>query len=97
MNTREDKNWQNLLLRSTPTFAGVAEPPYGFVTGVLAQLRAEKHQLAEIERIGWRALVASLVTLGAVVVFTAGLQLQDRYEPDPSVKNMIEMDNVSVS
>ena len=47
MNMHEDEKWQSLLLRSTPTFAGEAAPPYGFITGTLAQLRSEKRQQEE--------------------------------------------------
>jgi anti-sigma-K factor RskA len=97
MNTREDEKWQLLLSHSLPAFAGEAEPPYGFVTATLGRLRSEKRQREELERVGWRALFASLATLAAVVAITAGLQLQDRNEPDPGVKSMIEMDNESVS
>ena len=63
MNSNEDQVWQNLLLRSTATFSGQGEPPYGFVTGTLARLRAETRQQEELERIGWRALLASLAAL----------------------------------
>ena len=93
----EDQKWQALLLRSTPTFGGEAEPPYGFITSTLARLRAENQQQAELERIGWRALLASLAALVAAVSITVGLQLQDRNDLDPGVRSIIEVENVPLS
>jgi len=83
MNT--DEKWQSLLLRSTPTFIGEAEPPYGFVTGTLARLRVEKGQQEEIERISWRALLASLAALVVAATVTLSVNLSDRggdFEPE---------------
>lgn len=97
MNTREDQIWKNLLSASAATFAGEATPPYGFVTNTLSQVRSARQQQAELEKIGWRALLASLVTLVAVATFTVGMHLQDRNDLDPGVSNIIEIQNVSVS
>jgi hypothetical protein len=93
----EDKKWQGLLRRSAPTFVGESAPPYGFVTSTLARLRAEKREREALERIGWRALLASLTALTAVVAITVGLQLQDRNELDPGVRNVIEVAYVPLS
>jgi hypothetical protein len=97
MNRQPDEKWMNLLSHSAPTFAGEDAPPYGFVTSTLGRLRVEKRQQEEIERTGWRALLASLVALAAVVTLTVGLQLQDGNDFDPGVKSIIETENVSVS
>ena len=67
MSSSEDEKWRGLLLRSTPTFTGETSPPYGFITGTLARLKAEKRQQDEFERIGWRALLASLAALVVAV------------------------------
>jgi hypothetical protein len=95
--TREDEKWQLLLSRCAPTFAGETTPPYGFITGTMAQLRTEKRQEEELERIGWRALLASLATLMAIATLTAGLHLRDRNDLEPGVKSIIEVENVPVS
>ena len=98
MNTREDEKWQNLLLRSTPTFTGEATPPYGFVTGTLARLRAESRQQEELERIGWRALLASLAALAIAATVTMGLSYADRgTDFDPGVRSLVQMENIQVS
>ena len=97
MKTREEEKWHNLLGQSAPTFAGETEPPYGFVTGMLGRFRAAERQREEAERIGWRALLASLVTLAAVVTLTVGLQLHDRNEIDPGVRSIIEIQNAPIA
>jgi hypothetical protein len=98
MNTREDEKWQSLLQRSTPTFTGEAEPPYGFVTGTLARLRSQDRQLEEIERIGWRALLASLAVLVIAATVTLEMTPPDRGgDFEPGVKSFVQMENVPVS
>jgi hypothetical protein len=94
---KEEQIWKNLLEASSPTFTGEATPPFGFVTSTLAQMRAARRQQAELEKIGWRALLASLGTLMAVLTLTVGMHLQDRNDLDPGVSNIIEIQNVSVS
>jgi ethanolamine utilization cobalamin adenosyltransferase len=95
---REDEKWQGLLLRSTPTFTGEAEPPYGFITTTLARLRAESRQQEELERIGWRALLASLAAL--VVAATVALSVNFR-DPagdfEPGVRSLVQMEHIQVS
>jgi hypothetical protein len=98
MNTREDEKWLGLLQRSTPTFAGEAVPPYGFVTGTLARLRAESCQREEIERIGWRALLASLAALVLAATFSLGMSHSDRGSDfEPGVRGFVQMENLQVS
>jgi hypothetical protein len=98
MNSREDEKWQGLLLRSAPTFAGEATPPYGFITGTLARLGAEKRQQEEFERIGWRALLASLAALAVAAAVTLSVNMTDRGgDFDPGVKSLVQMENIQIS
>jgi ethanolamine utilization cobalamin adenosyltransferase len=98
MNTREDEKWLGLLQRSTPTFAGEAEPPYGFVTNTLTRLRSENRQLEEIERIGWRALLASLAALVLAATVTLGMSHSDQGSDfEPGVRGFVQMENLQVS
>ena len=98
MNISEDEKWQSLLLRSTPTFTGEATPPYGFITGTLARLRAENRQKEELERIGWRALVASLAALGVAATVTLSVNFTDRGgDFEPGVRSLVQMENIQVS
>lgn len=98
MNMNEDEKWQRLLASSAPAFAGEAEPPYGFVTATLARIRAENQQMAEIERIGWRALLASLAALMVAVVVTVSVASSDRgSEFEPGVRSFVQMENIQLS
>jgi len=95
---QEDEKWQGLLLRSAPAFAGEASAPYGFVTGTLAQLRAEKRQQEEMERIGWRALLASMAALAVAAAVTLSVNLTDpSMDFDPGVRSLVQIENVPVS
>jgi hypothetical protein len=98
MNTREDEKWQNLLKCAAPTFAGETEPPYGFITGTLARLRSEQKQIAEVERIGWRALLASFAALAITMTITVSVDLENR-GPDfePGVKSAAQLENIQIS
>jgi len=98
MSSQEDEKWQGLLLRSAATFTGEAEPPYGFVTGTLARLRAEKRQQEELERIGWRALLASLAALAIAATVTLSVNFRDRGgDFEPGVRSLVQMENIQVS
>jgi hypothetical protein len=99
MNSREDEKWQRLLLQSEPTFIGETEPPYGFITATLGRLRAEERQQAELERIGWRALLASLLALGIAATVTVSVISSDRGSDnfEPGVKSLVQMENIQVS
>ncbi len=96
MNT--DEKWQQLLARSTPTFAGEATPPFGFMTGALAQVR-EMRQQQLAERIGWRALVASFVTLVGAAAFavTVNLNQQSAGDLEPGVRSIVQVENIQLS
>ena len=98
MNISEDEKWQSLLLRSTPTFTGEATPPYGFITGLLARLRAEDRQQEELERIGWRALLASLAALAVAATVTLSVNFTDQGgDFEPGVRSLVQMENIQVS
>ncbi len=98
MNTREDEKWQGLLLRSASTFVGETEPPYGFVTSTLTRLRAEQVQVKEIERIGWRALLASIAALAVAAVVTISVNFSDRGSDfEPGMRSVVQMENIQVS
>jgi hypothetical protein len=98
MNSKEDEKWQGLLRRSAPTFAGEAGPPYGFVTGTLARLRAEGGQQEEFERIGWRALLASLAALAVAATVTLSVNFRDRGgDFEPGVNSAVQMENIQLS
>ena len=98
MSSREDEKWRNLLLRSTPTFTGETAPPYGFVTAALARLRAENRQQEEFERIGWRALLASLAALAVAATVTLSLNYSNQGgDFEPGVKSLVQMDHIQVS
>ncbi len=96
MNT--DEKWQQLLARSTSTFTGEATPPYGFITGTMAKIR-EGRQQQEAERIGWRALVASFVTLvgAAVVAVTVNFSQQSGYDLEPGMRSIVQVENIQLS
>ncbi len=99
MNPNEpEKIWINLLAQSAATFAGEAEPPYGFVTSTVAGLRAANSQRRDFERIGWRALMASLAALGVTAALTLTVSLQDQSTDfDPGVRGLVQMDNLPYS
>jgi hypothetical protein len=98
MNTREDETWQSLLLRSTPTFTGEAAPPYGFLTGTLARLTAESRQQEELERIGWRALLASVAALMIAATVTLSVSFRaPKVDFEPGVRSLVQMENIQLS
>jgi len=98
MNSKEDQIWQGLLARANPTFAGESEPPYGFVTSTLARLGAEKRQQQDLERIGWRALLASLAALAIAATVTLSLNyMNPGNEFEPGVRSLVQMENFQVS
>jgi len=93
----DDKKWQALLAMSAPTFTGDDTPAFGFVTSTLARLKAEKGERDMFERIGLRALFASLVVLVGVVGFSAGLQLQERLDLEPSVNSLAQAEDIPIA
>ncbi len=99
MNTNEpERIWINLLAQSAPTFGAEPTPPYGFVTNTLAALRAESRHQREIERIGWRALLASLAALDTAVALTVTINLhEDSSDFDPGVRSLVQVDTLPYS
>lgn len=97
MNAHDEK-WQGLLRASASTFAAEPTPPYGFVTAMLTRLRMEERQQLEAERIGWRALLASLAALVIAGAVTFSINRTDNSTDfDPGVKSLIQIDDVPVS
>ncbi len=93
-----EKTWINLLAQSAPTFAAEPVPPYGFVTNTLAAMRAEGRQQREFERIGLRALWASLAALGVAAAITVTVNLhQESNDFDPGVRSLVQVENLPYS
>ena len=93
-----EKAWMNLLAQSAPTFAAELTPPYGFVTNTLTALRAESHYKREVERIGWRALLASLAALVTAAVLTVTINLHEESSDfDPGVRSLVQVDSLPYS
>jgi hypothetical protein len=97
MNEQDDVRWQNLLTMSAPTFAGEEMPPYGMVTRTLARLREETRQRELVERIGLRALFASLGILGLTAAATLGAGYFDGSDLEPGLNSFVQVENVQVS
>jgi len=98
MNNKVDEKWQRLLRRSLPTFTGEETPPYGFVTSTLGLLRAERRQQEELERIGWRALLASFAALVIAAGVTFSMNSGDKSgDFEPGVNGLVQMENIQVS
>jgi hypothetical protein len=94
----EDSHWQNLVALSAPAFAGADDaPPYGFTTRVLARLKTENRQRELMERIGMRALFASLVILLLTGAVTLGVSHGDRGDFEPGLRGIIQAANVPIS
>ena len=96
MNTKENMKWQALLASSAPAFDGETSPPYAFLTGTMAQLREERRQREQMEKISLRALLASM----AVLVITAGITLSLHFQAhrglELGIKNLVQMENIQV-
>jgi len=99
MNTNDpEMTWKNLLAQSAPTFEPELAPPYGFVTGTLAAMRAAGRQQREFERIGLRALWAALAALGVAAAVTVTVNLrQDNSDFDPGVRSLVQVENLPYS
>ena len=93
----QDEKWHSLLKWSGSTFAPESTPPYGFITSTLAQLRAEKRQREDLERIGWRALLASLAALSVAAAVTVSVSYRDRVDFEPGVRGLVQMENIQLS
>ena len=93
-----ETTWKNLLASSASTFEPELTPPFGFVTNTLSALRAEQRQERECERIGLRALWASLAALGVAAAVTLAVGLhQDNSDLDPGVRSLVQVDSLPYS
>jgi anti-sigma-K factor RskA len=92
-----DEKWQRLLARSNSTFNGEDTPPFGFITGTLAKIRAENRQQADVERIGWRALLASLAALAVAAAVTVTVNFSQSNDFEPGTKSIVQLENIQVS
>jgi hypothetical protein len=95
MKSKEENVWESLLAQSAPTFAGEVSPPYGLTTRVLAAVRERRQQEAIWERIGLRAIFASLTAVVGIALIT--FVLHDRDDLDPAMKSIAQVENVQVS
>ena len=97
MNENFDKQWQQLVTISAPTFLGETMPPYGFTTATLALLRDQSRQLEMVERIGLRAVFASLAMLLVAAGVLAGANYLSTSDLEPGLKSIVQVENVAVS
>jgi hypothetical protein len=97
MNDNFDKHWQQLVALSAPTFRGDTAPPYGFTTSMLARLRDESREIELVERIGLRAVFASLAMLLLALGVTFGASYLNRGDLEPGLKSIVQVENVAVS
>jgi hypothetical protein len=95
MTSREDIVWKSLLAKSAPAFAAEATPPFGLTTRVMAAMREERQQVAVWDRVGRRAILASLTAVVAIGVLTV-VRLRDN-DVDIQVKNLALVETVQVS
>lgn len=93
----EDEKWQSLLSRSASTFAGDTTPPYGFLTNTLARLKEEKRLEAEMDKISFRALFASMAALVIMVGITVSIHLHKSNDLEPGMRSLIQVENVQLS
>jgi hypothetical protein len=97
MNDKEDMQWLNLVALSAPTFALDPTPPYGFTTRFLAQYRTETRQRELVERIGMRALFASLGLLLLAAAVNFGVDYSQRADLEPGLPGLVQVENMRVS
>jgi hypothetical protein len=92
----EDQRWQYLVALSAPTFMEDITPPFGFTTRMLGQLRNVESERELVERIGLRAIFASL----AVLLIALGVLLDARYHSsdlEPGLRSIVQVENVPIS
>jgi len=97
MSMNEDSHWQNLVALGAATCEGEMEPPYGFVTNTLARLRDERRQQLLVERIGMRALFASLGLLLIMTGLTFELAHFRQGDLEPGLRGILQVENVQIS
>jgi hypothetical protein len=94
---KHDEQWQNLLALSAPSFAGDEAPPFGFTTRTMARWREESRQWEVMERIGWRALFASIAILALTAGATTAINYFASSDLEPGVSNLVQIERVQVS
>jgi hypothetical protein len=97
MNMKEDRVWESLLTQSTPAFAAETEVPFGLPTRVLAALRDRQGQEAMWDRIGHRAILASLGAVLGLALLTFVVAREQSDDLDPGVQSLALVENVQVS
>ena len=97
MTKSENLHWHNLVSLSAATFDGDDAPPYGFTTRFLSRQRAEAKQRELIERIGLRAIFASLAMLVVAAAVTFGVDYANRSEFDPGLRSMVQAEHLQLS
>ncbi len=95
MNTREDDIWKSLLTQSAPSFAGDLTPPLGLAARILAGAREERVKEAAWERIGLRAILASLAAVVVMTVVTVANVHRD--DVDVPVRGFAALEEMQVS
>jgi O-antigen ligase len=95
MKSKEDQVWENLLAQSASSFDGEQAPPYGLTTRILAAVREQRAEEALWERIGRRAIFASLAAVVGIALVT--FVRHDSDDLDPAVKSVAVVENVQVS
>lgn len=94
MKTREDNVWTLLLAQSAPTFLGNATPPLGLAARVLAGAREARVQEEAWERVGLRAILASLAAVAVLTAVT--LSSWHRDDVDVPVRGLAALEHVQV-
>jgi hypothetical protein len=95
MKSKEDQVWENLLAQSASSFDGETTPPYGLTTRILAAAREQRQQEALWERVGRRAIFASLAAVVGIALIT--FVRHDSDDLDPAVRSVALVENVQVS
>jgi hypothetical protein len=89
--------WENLLAMSAATFEPPAEPAFGLATAVLARLREDELSQALAERIGLRAIFASVGALVLVFLFSVTAQHFQQNDFEPGLRSIVQVQNVPLS
>jgi hypothetical protein len=99
MNQQENQPWNNLAAMAAPAYAAADDaPPYGFTTRVLAQLGSEQRQQKSMERIGLRAIFASLAILVLTGVVALGLNhSRNNGDLEPGLGRFVQAADMSLS
>ena len=92
-----NETWKTLLTLSAPTFTDNVEPPYGFTTSLLAHLREENRDVELAERVGFRALLASMGVLVIALVLAVSVGYLNQSDLEPGLRSIVQVENVPIS